>query len=64
MIKVEGLRSPKAIAFISNSLETITYFIVRTSPQKATKFLKTKFLVEIELNVSLIEKIGEKNWIK
>jgi hypothetical protein len=64
VIKVEGLRSPKAIAFIRNSLETITYFTVRASPQQATKFFKTKFPIEIKLNVSLMEKIGEKNWIK
>jgi hypothetical protein len=52
VMKVEGLRSYKAIAFIRSgsnprvtSLETKTYSILRTSLQKAQSFSKITFLV-------------------
>jgi hypothetical protein len=66
----EGLRSPKAIAFIqskcsrnSNRLRTKTYSIVRTSP-KATEFFNKTNRVENRLNVPLMKNLGDKIWIK
>ncbi len=64
VIKREGLRSPKAIAFISSRLKPLTYFTVRKSAQKALKFLKKKSCVELSLNVCLKRNIGVSIWIK
>jgi hypothetical protein len=71
VINVEGLRSPKAIAFIFNKsnprnsrLNTKTYSTVRTSAQVSTGFLETESCTETGLNVSLIENLGDMKWIK
>jgi hypothetical protein len=65
VIKVEGLRSQKAIAFIKSNpitrLNTKTYSTVRAFLQDA-KFSKQEYCAEIE--VSLNEKLGEKKWKK
>jgi len=60
----EGLRSHKAIAFISNSLRTKTYFTVRTSPQKTAKFSEIKQQAENSLNFELIKNQVKNIWIK
>ena len=64
MIKVEGLRSQKAIAFIKSNprnprLNTKSYSTVRVVPQDA-KFSKQEYCVE--LKVSLNEKLGDEEW--
>jgi len=72
VIKVEGLRSYKAIAFIPSKsnprntrLKTRTYSTLRTSLQKNAIFSKnSKFLLETRLNVPLVEKLGDAKWIK
>ena len=71
MIKVEGSRSYKAIAFIPSKsnprnmrLRTKTYSILRRFPQKNAIFSKNfKFRLETQLNV-LIKKLGDEEWIK
>ena len=71
VIKVEGLRSSKAIAFIQDKsnprvarLKTKTYSILRTFPQKTKIFSKKlKFCLGIRLNVRLTKKLGDKKWI-
>ena len=71
MIKNEGLRSPKAIAFIFNKsnprnsrLNAKTYSTLCISAQASTGFLETESCIETGLNVSLIENLGEIKWIK
>jgi hypothetical protein len=70
--KNEGLRSPKAIAFIfnrcspnRNRLGTKTYSTLRISIlESATDFLKNKQCVDNTLNVLLMKNLGEQIWIK
>ena len=64
MIKVEGLRSQKAIVFIKSNprkprLNTKSYSTVRVVPQDA-KFLKQEYCVERAR--ALNEKLGDEEW--
>jgi Ni,Fe-hydrogenase I small subunit len=61
---VEGLRSPKAIAFINNSLRTENYYALRKSPQQATIFSEKEIRVENRLSVWFRKNSGEKKWMK
>ena len=69
MVQVEGLRSYKAVAFISSKgnmrLDAKTYSVLRMSPQnKTTIFPKNlESRVETRLDVPLM-KIGDKEWKK
>jgi len=72
VIKVEGLRSYKAIAFITSKsnpknkrLKTKTYFTLRTPLQKVTFFSRT-FLVSFRntFRISFNEKLGDEKWKK
>ncbi|MCW4010958.1 MAG: hypothetical protein NWF05_10115 [Candidatus Bathyarchaeota archaeon] len=70
MAKDEGLYSPKAIVFIQSKgsrssfrLETKTYFTVRSRIEKAADFLEPKKRVVNRLNVSLMKKLGDQEWI-
>jgi ATP phosphoribosyltransferase len=63
--KHEGLRSPKAIAFIqtkcsprSKCLVAENYFIIRT-PKSATQILQALCLADNSLNVNLTKNLGE-----
>ncbi len=56
MIKVEGLRSQKAIAFISHSSRIKTYFELKEIPQKTAKLSENEFSVAYRLNLALKEK--------
>jgi hypothetical protein len=67
--KDEGLRSPKAIAFILNKcnrnrnrLKTKNYSILGKS-QSVTEFFKRMSFIENRLNVPLMKKLGDKKWI-
>ena len=72
MIKVEGLRSYKAIAFIKSEsnpkivrLKTKTYSTLRTSLKKRTVFPKNFIvLFRNSTRYSFNEKIGDEKWIK
>jgi hypothetical protein len=66
VIYVEGLRSPKAIAFISNKsnpqnsrLNAKTYSTLCISAQIASGFLEIESCNETGLNISLIENLGD-----
>jgi len=68
--KDEGLRSPKAIAFIQskcsrnrNRLKTKNYSTARKS-LPATEFFNKTNRVENRLNVPVMKKLGDKKWIK
>jgi hypothetical protein len=70
VIKVEGLRSYKAIAFTKSNpritrLKTKTYSTLRTSLQKKTVFSK-KFIVLFRntTRYSFNEKLGDEKWRK
>ncbi len=72
MIKVEGLRSYKAIAFTRSEsnpkitrLKTRTYSTLRMSLKKRTVFPK-KFIVLFrnKTRYSFNEKLGDEKWIK
>jgi hypothetical protein len=70
VIKVEGLRSYKAIAFTKSnpritSLKTKTYSTLRTSLQKKTVFSKS-FIVLFRntTRYSFNEKLGDEEWRK
>jgi hypothetical protein len=64
VISVEGLRSPKAIAFINSQLEPKNQSILRTSNnQEITQLLQTTNRVDNTLNVLLTENYGDLKWI-
>ncbi len=67
--KYEGLRSPKAIAFIfdkcsrnPNCVRLNDYCAISASPQKVTKLLKLEKRIENTLNETLTEIKGELRW--
>ena len=68
--KDEGLRSYKAIAFISSKaymrLDAKTYSELRMPPQGKTAILpkSNKFRLATALDVELMKKIGDKKWKK
>jgi hypothetical protein len=63
VISVEGLRSPKAIAFIGSQLDPKTQIKLRGSFNgKVTPILQPKNLAEDTLNVLLTKNIGEFDW--
>jgi len=72
VIKVEGLRSYKAIAFIKSEsnpritrLKTKTYSTLRASLKKRTVFPKIfDFSFRNTIRYSFNEKIGDEKWIK
>jgi hypothetical protein len=70
VIKVEGLHSYKAIAFIRSksnprtSLKTKTYSKLRISLQKAQAFSKNKFSVRKTSLEYFNKKLGDEKWIK
>jgi hypothetical protein len=71
VIKVEGLHSFKAIAFIANrsnprsiGIETKTYFTPRASLQLTAIFRRSKFTVRNIIQLFFNEKPGESEWIK
>ena len=70
MVQVEGLRSYKAIAFISNKaymrLDAKTYSVLRISLQRKTQIFPEKvgFCVETPFDVTLMDKIGDEKWKK
>ena len=65
MVQVEGLRSYKAIAFISSKaymrLNAKTYSELRMSLQRKTAIFpkNIKFNVETPLDVTLMKKLGD-----
>jgi hypothetical protein len=64
VISVEGLRSPKAIAFIGSQLNSKTYSELRASRNnEVTQLLQLKNLAEDTLNLSLMKKMDELLWI-
>ena len=72
MIKVEGLRSYKAIAFIKSEsnpritrLKTKTYSTLRTSLKKRTIFSKNFIVLFRNITrYSFNEKLGDEEWRK
>jgi hypothetical protein len=70
VVQVEGLRSYKAIAFISNKaymrLDAKTYSELRMSLQRKTAIFpkNIKSRVETPLDVTLMKKSGDKKWKK
>ena len=71
VIKVEGSRSYKAIAFINSKsnprntrLKTKNYSIVRRSLQQTQVFSKNNFSVRKPARKNFNKKIGDEKWIK
>jgi hypothetical protein len=70
VVKVEGLRSYKAVAFINSEdnmrLDAKTCFILRMSPQNKTAIFPKifKFRVETRLDVALMKNQGDEEWRK
>jgi hypothetical protein len=68
--KDEGLRSPKAIAFIQRNcsrkqrLKKKTYSTVRFALKKANEILKKPNQTDSSLKVPLMKNLGDKTWIK
>ena len=68
--KDEGLRSYKAIAFISSKaymrLDAKTYSELRMPPQRKTAIFpkNNKFRLATALDVVLMKKIGDEKWKK
>jgi len=65
----EGLRSPKAIAFIQTRcsrirLEAEKYSTVRKSPREGTEFLKGAKFSESSLKIYVMKYLGDRKWIK
>jgi hypothetical protein len=70
VVQDEGLRSYKAIAFISSKaymrLNAKTYSELRMSPQRKTAIFpkNIKSRVATALDVTLMKKLGDKKWKK
>jgi hypothetical protein len=66
VVEVEGLHSPKAIAFISNSLKPFNYFTVcKRKPSENNNLSAAKLLLcSMDAKRLVNENLGEKIWIK
>jgi hypothetical protein len=70
VVQDEGLRSYKAIAFISSKaymrLNAKTYSELHMSPQRKTVIFpkNIKFSVATALDVTLMKKLGDEKWKK